>query len=48
MAGSWWPPWYEWLAPHAGSQVPAPATAGNAEFAAIEEAPGSYVKEKAS
>ena len=43
--GSWWPDWIAWLAPRSGGQVPArvPGTAG---FAAIEDAPGRYVKER--
>jgi polyhydroxyalkanoate synthase len=47
VPGSWWPTWNEWLAPHAGAQIPAPESAGNDQFAPIEEAPGAYVKEKA-
>jgi len=46
--GSWWPVWDEWLRAHAGARVAAPRKAGNAEFAAIEPAPGRYVKEKAA
>jgi poly[(R)-3-hydroxyalkanoate] polymerase subunit PhaC len=47
VAGSWWPAWYSWLAPHAGTKVDAPKTPGNDEFTAIEPAPGNYVKAKA-
>ncbi len=47
VAGSWWPAWYSWLAPHAGAKVNARKTPGNAEFTAIEPAPGSYVKARA-
>jgi polyhydroxyalkanoate synthase subunit PhaC len=48
VAGSWWPTWYAWLAPQAGTQVPARNKPGNATYTAIEEAPGAYVREKAS
>ncbi|SDR58028.1 polyhydroxyalkanoate synthase [Rhizobiales bacterium GAS113] len=45
--GSWWPVWTGWLAVQAGELVPAPKTAGNRKFPAIEPAPGRYVKAKA-
>ncbi|WP_286237723.1 PHA/PHB synthase family protein [Neptuniibacter halophilus] len=41
--GSWWPHWAEWLKRRAGKKVPAPAAPGNAEYQAIEPAPGRYV-----
>jgi len=48
IEGSWWPEWTEWLASHADSQVKAPKALGNADFPAIEPAPGRYVKAKAT
>ena len=47
VPGSWWPTWHEWLRERAGEQVDAPSTPGNAQYSAIEPAPGAYVKEKA-
>ncbi|MBY0266720.1 MAG: class I poly(R)-hydroxyalkanoic acid synthase [Burkholderiales bacterium] len=44
--GSWWPHWAQWLAGHAGNQVPAPSSAGNSLHAAGEAAPGRYVRER--
>jgi len=48
VPGSWWPTWTEWLAGHSGEQIEARNELGNAEFTPIEDAPGAYVKEKAS
>jgi len=48
VPGSWWPGWYAWLAAHSGTQVDARREPGNAEYTPIEEAPGAYVREKAS
>jgi len=45
--GSWWPAWTDWLGTHAGAMVAAPRRAGNAEFTAIEPAPGRYVQGRA-
>jgi polyhydroxyalkanoate synthase len=45
-AGSWWPDWINWLAAHAGEQVPAPAQPGNPRHPAVEPAPGRYVRER--
>jgi polyhydroxyalkanoate synthase len=40
--------WTEWLASYSGPKVNARKTLGNAAHPPIEDAPGSYVKEKAS
>ena len=45
--GSWWPEWSAFLAKNAGKQISAPRKFGNAEYKAIEPAPGRYVKIKA-
>jgi polyhydroxyalkanoate synthase subunit PhaC len=47
-AGSWWTDWSTWLKSHAGKQIPAPKTYGKAPYKAIENAPGRYVKQRAS
>jgi polyhydroxyalkanoate synthase len=45
--GSWWPDWHRWLARHGGKNVPArPVGAG--KLKPLEDAPGSYVKVRAS
>ena len=48
VPGSWWPRWNEWLAQFGGTRLNARKKLGNAEFTPIEDAPGAYVKEKAS
>ncbi|WP_292933817.1 class I poly(R)-hydroxyalkanoic acid synthase [Noviherbaspirillum sp.] len=45
--GSWWPEWSAFLAKNAGKQIAAPRKYGNAQYKAIEPAPGRYVKVKA-
>ena len=45
--GSWWTDWSKWLAHFGGAQKPAPKSFGNAQYKAIEPAPGRYVQEKA-
>ncbi|MBC6417049.1 MAG: class I poly(R)-hydroxyalkanoic acid synthase, partial [Rhodospirillales bacterium] len=44
--GSWWPDWYRWLAGKGGPKVPA-RIPGQGGLAVLEDAPGSYVKERA-
>lgn len=41
--GSWWDNWAAWVSEYAGEQVPA-RQPGDGKLAAIEDAPGSYVK----
>jgi polyhydroxyalkanoate synthase len=44
--GSWWPDWLAWLKGHDGGK-PVPARAvGSKKYPGIEDAPGSYVKER--
>jgi polyhydroxyalkanoate synthase len=45
--GSWWPEWRKWIAEFDGEQVPA-RHPGDGKLKALEDAPGSYVKVKAS
>jgi len=47
-AGSWWTDWIKWLGAFSGKQVPARAPGKGGKLKAIEDAPGSYVKAKAS
>jgi polyhydroxyalkanoate synthase len=42
--GSWWGEWAKFLADNGGKDVKAPAKPGNAQYKAIEPAPGRYVK----
>jgi polyhydroxyalkanoate synthase len=43
--GSWWPDWASWLADHSGPKVPG-RNPSNGPLWAIEDAPGSYVKNR--
>ena len=45
--GSWWPDWERWVRKYAGDKIPAP-NPGDGELDIIEDAPGSYVKVKAT
>jgi len=44
--GSWWVDWQAWVTPHGGAKVPA-RTPGDGALKPIEDAPGSYVKQRA-
>jgi polyhydroxyalkanoate synthase len=43
--GSWWPDWTSWLAERSGAKIPA-RNPSNGPLWAIEDAPGSYVKNR--
>jgi polyhydroxyalkanoate synthase len=43
--GSWWPDWSAWLAAQSGDDVPA-RVPGDGKLAVIEDAPGSYVRQR--
>ncbi|MGH7089895.1 MAG: PHA/PHB synthase family protein, partial [Stellaceae bacterium] len=45
--GSWWPVWEKWIARHSGGKVKA-RHLGDGKLKPIEDAPGSYVRVKAS
>jgi len=47
MAGSWWPDWQRWILALDAEMVPA-RVPGDHALKALEDAPGSYVKLKAS
>jgi polyhydroxyalkanoate synthase subunit PhaC len=44
---SWWPTWEKWIDKYAGGEVPA-REPGDGKLPVIEDAPGSYVRVKAS
>jgi polyhydroxyalkanoate synthase len=45
QAGSWWTDWAQWAAGHAGNQVAA-RQPGSKRHPALEDAPGSYVRQR--
>lgn len=45
QAGSWWLDWQAWLEQHAAEKIPA-RRPGDKKQSVIEDAPGSYVKQK--
>jgi polyhydroxyalkanoate synthase len=46
--GSWWPDWISWIRERSGGDVKAEGgrIPGNGKLPAIENAPGSYVKQR--
>ena len=45
--GAWWPAWQQWLAAHSGAMGKPPATgAPRKGYAALEDAPGRYVRQR--
>ncbi len=46
--GSWWTEWNDWLAGFAGKKIKAKVAYGNAQYKAIEPAPGRYVAVRAT
>jgi polyhydroxyalkanoate synthase len=47
IAGSWWPDWHRWVTAFGKAQVPA-RTPGDHSLKEIENAPGSYVRVRAT
>ncbi|HEV8225165.1 MAG TPA: class I poly(R)-hydroxyalkanoic acid synthase [Rubrobacteraceae bacterium] len=43
--GSWWEDWTNWLEPRSGKKVDPPGV-GSVQYPPIEDAPGTYVKER--
>ena len=42
--GSWWPAWFEWLARQSSQRI-APPPLDRTDYPALDDAPGSYVRE---
>ncbi len=43
--GSWWPHWMQWLQARSGKKLAVNGKLGNADYPAMESAPGTYVLE---
>ena len=46
VKGSWWEDWITWLSSRTGPERTAPRTLGNAAYAPLDEAPGTYVHDR--
>ena len=46
--GSWWPDWEEWVSTQGGTEQVDARTPGDGLYAALEDAPGSYVRMRIS
>lgn len=44
-SGSWWPHWHDWIQSHGDERTKA-RKIGNTKYPPLEDAPGSYVKER--
>ncbi|MEM8776726.1 MAG: alpha/beta fold hydrolase [Pseudomonadota bacterium] len=45
--GSWWPHWMHWMNERSGKQVKSPTSYGSRKYKALDDAPGTYVFDKA-
>nr|WP_179483558.1 alpha/beta fold hydrolase [Allobranchiibius huperziae] len=46
VKGSWWEDWTTWLAGRTGEERTAPRRLGNAKYAPLDKAPGTYVHDR--
>ncbi len=46
QSGSWWADYVAWLAAHSGAERDAPHEPGGSGYESLEDAPGSYVRER--
>jgi polyhydroxyalkanoate synthase subunit PhaC len=45
--GTWWEAWSDWTLEHSASEHAAPVSLGSTQYPVIEDAPGTYVRERA-